>query len=149
MNVIEEISINGNKDEVWNVITDIDNCKNVISSIIQVSILNKPPSGLIGLEWKETREMFGKKATEIMWITDAVAGEYYATRAESHGAVYISNLSLKEKDNKTTLTMSFTGKPQTTIAKVLSFLMAPLINGSIRKALIKDLQDIKAFVEKS
>jgi len=149
MNVTKDIKINGSKDEVWKVITDIDNCKNVISSIIKVNVINKPPSELVGLKWEETREMFGKEATETMWITDAVVGEYYATRAESHGSVYLSQLSLKEEDSKTTLTMSFTGNPQTVVANVVSFLMAPLIKGSIKKALVKDLQDIKAFIEKS
>jgi len=45
--------------------------------------------------------------------------------------------------------MSFNGIPQTFAAKALSFLMRPLINSSIKKALVKDLQDINAYVEKS
>jgi len=101
------------------------------------------------LKWEETREMFGKEAMETMWITDSVVNEYYATRAESHGSVYITKLSLKESDGSTLLTMSFNGIPQTFAAKVLSFLMRPLINSSIKKALVKDLRDIKAYVEKS
>lgn len=149
MDVTEDITIAASKESVWKVITDIDNCQNVISSILRIDVLNRPNSGLIGLKWQETREMFGKEATEIMWITDAVENEYYATRAESHGSIYVSKLHIKENNGKTSLAMSFTGTPCSFAAKVLSFLMAPMIKSSIRKALKKDLNDIKAFLEKS
>jgi uncharacterized membrane protein len=147
MNVTETIQINGPSDAVWKTITDIDNCKNVISAIMNVDVLERPENGLVGLKWQETREMFGKEATETMWITDASADEFYATRAESHGSVYISKLSLSQDGEITNLTMSFTGEPQTFTAKLLSTLMAPMIKSSLKKALAKDLSDIKNFVE--
>ncbi|MDH5432897.1 MAG: SRPBCC family protein [Gammaproteobacteria bacterium] len=148
MKVTEEIEIKGSKESVWKVITDIDQWQNVISSIIKINVINKPESELVGLKWQETREMFGKEATETMWITDVVAGEYYATRAENHGSVYITQLSIKEEDGKSTLSMSFTGTGESFIAKFFSILMAPLIKSSIKKALIKDLEDIRDFIEK-
>ncbi len=121
----------------------------MISSILRIIILNKPSADIVGLKWEETREMFGKEATETMWITESEVNEYYCTRAESHGSVYITKLSLKTIDNSTLLTMSFNGIPQSIIAKVLSFVMGPLIKKSMKKALTKDLEDIKAYVEKS
>ena len=149
MIVTEVIEINQTKDAVWKAITDIENCERIITSIIRVNILNKPSSGIVGLKWEETREMFGKEASETMWITDSVTNEYYSTRAESHGSVYITKLSLTAIDSGTLLTMSFNGIPQSFFAKILSFLMSPLIRNSIKKALIKDLADIKAYVEKN
>jgi carbon monoxide dehydrogenase subunit G len=149
MIVTVEIAINKPKESVWNAITDIENCQSMISSIIKINVLHKPSAGLIGLKWEETREMFGKEAMETMWITDSVVNEYYCTRAESHGSVYITRLSLKDSGDTTLLTMSFNAIAQTGIAKILSLLMGPLIRKSIKKALIKDLQDIKAFVEKN
>jgi hypothetical protein len=44
----------------------------VISSILKITILNKPANDLVGLKWEETREMFGKEAMETIWITDSV-----------------------------------------------------------------------------
>ncbi len=148
MNVTVDTEINRSKDVVWKAITDIGNWEYVIPSILKISVLNKPPNGLVGLKWEETREMFGKEATETMWITDSDENKHYSTRAESHGSVYITKLSLKENDGSTVLTMSFYGTPQTIVAKILSFIMKPLINSSIKKALVKDLRDIKAYVEK-
>ena len=91
--------------------------------------------------------MFGKEATEVMWVTDSVDNEYYCTRAESHGSVYISRLSLTESAGITSLTMSFSGEAQSLIAKVLSMLMGIFIKGAMVKELQRDLADIKNFVE--
>ena len=84
---------------------------------------------------------------ETMWITDAVTNEHYSTRAESHGSVYITKLSIDDCESGTLLTMSFSGYPQTLFAKIVAFLMLHFIRSSIRNALIKDLEDIKSFVE--
>jgi len=148
LKVTANIEINKSRDSVWKAITDIENCAHMISSINKINILNNPAEDFVGLKWEETRVMFGKEATETMWITDFVEEEYYSTRAESHGSVYLSKLSLSKSGNGTLLTMSFEGIAQTYAAKLLSFLMGPFIKNSINKALTKDLQDIKLFVEK-
>ncbi|MFC1795824.1 hypothetical protein ACFL1V_01820 [Pseudomonadota bacterium] len=93
--------------------------------------------------------MFGKEATETMWVTDSVENEYYSTRAASHGSVYVSRLSLTESARKTTLTMSFSSEARSWVAKILSTLMGVFIKGAIEKELQKDLVDIKKYVEQS
>ena len=93
--------------------------------------------------------MFGKEATEIMWITESVENEYYATRAESHGSVYISRLALRESPNGSELSMSFSGEATSLTAKILSAMMGVFISGSIKKALQKDLMDIKQYLEQA
>ena len=64
-----EVTINGSKEDVWNMITDIENSSKTITGIEQIEILEKPGDGLVGLKWRETRTLFGRTATEIMWIT--------------------------------------------------------------------------------
>ncbi len=147
MQVSTEISINANKAAVWKAITDIENSARMISSINRVEVIDKPAATLAGLKWKETRTLFGKEATETMWVTELKEHEYYATRAENHGSVYITKRSLNESNNSTLLTTTFEGMPQTTTARLLSFLMSPLIKSSIRKTLAKDLQEIKNYIE--
>ncbi|NNJ97060.1 MAG: SRPBCC family protein [Gammaproteobacteria bacterium] len=148
MTVTVQIQIDKPREIVWKAITDIENAENMISGISAIHVLHKPEHGLAGLKWEETRKMFGKSATETMWVTDAIENEYYDTRAESHGSVYLTRLSLRDRGSGTMLAMSFTGIPQTTGAKILSFLLAPLITKSIKKALLNDLRDIKTFTEK-
>jgi hypothetical protein len=149
MIVTVDIKIEKSKDSVWRAITDIENWQSMISSILKIVILNKPTGDFVGLKWEETREMFGKEAKETMWITYSEVNEYYCTRAKSHGSVYISKLSLSDSGSSTLLTMSFSGIAQTSMAKILSFVMGPLIKKSMKKALTKDLEDIKKYVEKS
>ena len=143
-----QISINGSKEEVWEVITNIENWQKTITGIEKIEVLKKPTNGLVGLKWKETRTMFGKTATEIMWITDAKEKESYSTRAESHGAVYITNLVLSEHDHGTQLTIEFKGIPQTFGAKLMSAIMGFFFKSATKKALTQDLVDIKAVIEK-
>ena len=148
MDVSVDIEIATDKSRVWQAIIDIDHCMKMIPSILAVDILSRPESGLVGLKWKETRLMFGKEASETMWITDALENEYYSTRAESHGSIYRTRLSLKEKgESRCILTMTFDGEAQSFLMKVLSVIMSPMMKGSMKKVLLKDLTDIKRYVE--
>ena len=149
MKIKSKVSIKGRKEDVWHAITDIEGSVEMISAIESIEILEKPESGILGLKWKETRTMFGKEATEIMWVTDAKENEYYQTRAENHGAVYISRLEINEVGQETKLTMGFEGEAQSFGAKIMSFLTGFMFKGATEKALKQDLIDIKAFVEKS
>lgn len=141
-----QITINSSKEKVWKVITDIENSVNTIKGIEKIEILEKPADSFTGLKWRETRTMFGQTATEVMWITDAVENEYYTTRAESHGAIYTTELVLSDKGSSTELTMDFGAELVTFKAKLFS-LMGFLFIGATKKALKEDLEDIKAKVE--
>jgi carbon monoxide dehydrogenase subunit G len=132
---------------VWKTVTDIDNAAKTIAGIESVEVLQRPASGIVGLKWKETRTLFGKTAQETMWITDASEPEFYKTRAESHGSIYVSTIGLKEKDGGTELSMRFSGQPVTLSAKFFLAALGFLFKGATKKALAKDLQDIKAAVE--
>ncbi|AIY04726.1 hypothetical protein Plano_0761 [Planococcus sp. PAMC 21323] len=148
MKVSTQIDINSTKEKVWQVITDIENSANVISGIINIEILHPAEGDFVGLKWRETRKMFGKEAQEIMWITDSKEVHYYQTRAESHGAVYISRLAITEKNNDVvTLEMSFEGQSITLMAKIMSGIFSIFMKKSMRKALEIDLQDIKNYCE--
>ena len=147
MHISSKISVNAPKQDVWRVITDIENATNTISAIENIEILNKPSDGIVGLKWSETRIMFGKSATETMWITDAVEDDFYATEAQSHGAVYRSKMYVADQDGATELGFEFNAEPQTFGAKFLSATMGFLFKGATEKAMHQDLVDIKAKVE--
>ena len=131
MNVKVQVLVQSSKERVWNIITDIEKAASTIRAIDEIVIL-EPPSAksIIGLKWKETRTLFGKSASEIMWITDSVQNVYYTTRAESHGSIYKSKLSLAREGQKTLLTMEFKAKAETRTAKIMSFLMGFMMKGA-------------------
>ncbi len=147
MNVEVQVDINGTKEEVWKVITDIENSVDTISGIEKIEVLEKPADSFVGLKWRETRTMFGRTATEVMWITDTVENQSYKTRAESHGAVYITTLEISDADENVRLSMNFEGMPQTFGAKIMSALTSGMVKKSTEEALMQDLIDIKAKVE--
>jgi hypothetical protein len=91
--------------------------------------------------------MFGRTATEVMWITDAVENQSYKTRAESHGAIYVATLEISDKGENVGLSMNFEGTPQTFGAKLMSALTSGMFKKATEEALMKDLIDIKAKVE--
>jgi hypothetical protein len=149
MRVQVRVCIDGTKEDIWQVITDIKGSEKTIGAIEGIEILEKPATGLTGLKWRETRTMFGQTATEVMWITDVKENDYYQTRAESHGAIYISKLQIEEQEDKTYLTMAFHGQAQSLAAKIMSVATGFLFKSATQKALQKDLEDIKVAVEKS
>lgn len=142
-----QVSINGSKAAIWAAITDIENASATIRGIENIEVLEKPANGLVGLKWRETRMLFGKPATAEKWITDAAENEFYKTRAESDGFIFLSTMSISEGSGGTTLTSSHDSKPQSIVAKVMSIPMRILFKGVAKKALLQDLNDIKSAVE--
>ncbi|WP_438312815.1 SRPBCC family protein [Sporosarcina sp. FA9] len=148
MKVSAKININSTKEKVWEVIADIENSVNVISGIIKIEILNPAGDNLVGLKWKETRRMFGKEAEEVMWVTHSKKYDYYQTRAESHGAIYLSRLNITEENNGVvTLEMSFEGQASSLMAKIMSGVFGTFMKKSMTKLLEVDLEDIKKSCE--
>ncbi len=140
--------INATPAQVWKIVTDFENIARNISAITDANILEQPDTGIIGLKWQETRVMFGKEATETMWISAAKDGEWYETTAHNCGSIYNSRIEVEEIDGATKLSMSFTATPETLSAKLFS-VIGFLFNGAIKKAFQQDLLDIKRLDEGS
>jgi len=141
------VDINAPKAEVWKAICDIENAATNIDGIQKVEVLDRPAAGLVGFKWKETRKMFGKEATETMWITEAVENDYYQAHAESCGCHYVSTMRVSDEGSGSRLTMSHETQAQTVVAKVVAASMGILFKGAMKKLIQQDLNDIKNVVE--
>jgi len=106
MIVEAQVTINGSKAAIWAAITNIENASETISGIEKIEVLQKPANGLVGLRWRETRMLFGKPATAEKWITDAAENEFYKTKAEDQGFVYLCTKSISESSGGITLETS-------------------------------------------
>jgi len=148
MKLTVETDVRAAPEAVWRIVADIENAASTVEAIESVEVL-EPARGpsLVGLKWRETRTMFGKQATEVMWVTDARDGSHYETRAESHGAVYRSRVAVDPDADGARLSMTFQAQPVTLGAKVMWGVTGFLFKGATRKALAKDLADIKAAAE--
>ena len=148
MLVEARVTINGSKAAIWAAMTNIENSAEIIRGIEKIEVLERPATGLVGLKWRETRTLFGKPATAEKWITEAAENEFYKTRAESDGFVFLSTTTIAESRGGMTLTSSHDSKPQSIVARLMSIPMGLLFKGVARKALLQDLNDIKAAVER-
>jgi hypothetical protein len=146
MKVEAQIKINATKPEVWKAITNIQNADKIISGVEKIEILKEPANGLVGLKWQETRMYFGKPSAIDKWITDAVENNFYKTRAEMDGFVFITTMTISESGNDIFLTSSHETQSQSLITKIKSLPMI-FFKGILRKAILKDLTDIKSEVE--
>ena len=146
MTVEAHVTINGSKAAVWAATTDIVNLAQLLSGVEKIEAVEKPATGLVGLKWKETRKLFGESATVEKWITEAKENEYYTTRAEDSGFVFITTNRISGSDGSVTLTGIHETQPQGFAAKLKALPMV-FFMGVIKKAILQDLNDIKKAVE--
>lgn len=133
---------------VWEILTDLDGSPRRLSAIEAVERLDGGGPLTVGTRWKETRRMFGQSATEEMEIVAMDAPRSYTVGAESGGAVYRTVMAVDPiGEGRSRLSMSFDATPTGRVAAIASKVMSPLMSRSMRKALARDLADIKAAAE--
>ena len=148
MIVEAQVTINRSKAAIWAAITNIENASDFISGIEKIEILEKPGNGLVGLRWRETRMLFGKPETAEKWITEAAENEFYNTRAEDGGFVFLTSMRISESRGGMTLTSTHVSEPQGIVARLMVIPMNLFFKGVAKKAVEQDLNDIKAAVER-
>jgi len=146
MQITATDTVNAPIDRVFEVFSDVANCGDRISGITELEVLSDVQSGL-GVKWRETRVMFGKEATEEMWMSGYDAPNSYQVEAESHGTHYLTTFTFKAIDDNTTeVSWIFEGKAISLMAKLMMPLGA-LFKGATRKMMAADITDLKNYVE--
>jgi len=139
--------INAPRQAVFNLFADFENAAKNIASIEKMEFVEGDPTQPgEGLKWKETRTVFGKEATETMWIAEIRPPEMYRVKSDSYGTDYESTYTFTEAADGTEVTMTFGGKPVTTKAKLQS-LFAWLFIPATRKMLRQDITELKRKLE--
>lgn len=146
MKVQAEVTINANIDQVFSTFSDLESIEKIISEILEFEVLNGPTKMEVGTKWKETRKVFGKEATETMWVSEFNKNSNYVVLADSHGTKYRSEYTFSNISEKTIVKMSFTGTPYTFGAKLMGF-MAFIFSNSLKKLLEKDMTELKNYCE--
>mmetsp|Transcript_51599 Transcript_51599/g.154917 ORF Transcript_51599/g.154917 Transcript_51599/m.154917 type:complete len:171 (-) Transcript_51599:1672-2184(-) len=146
-------------DNIWGVLTAIENWKDVISGIEDLVVVKGDASNFgPGLVWDETRTMFGRSETEQMELVEVDAERYYMKSiSESCGMAMEFYHIVKPAEAKVehnggggqsscTLEVHFASKSLTWSAWAFSW-VGYLTRGMMRKVILQDLNDIKAAVE--
>ena len=127
------------------VATDVKAWPGIISGIESTEILTRDPIGA-GTRFRETRRMHGTLATEEMVFAEFDPPTRFVLTAYNHGTRYRATHDFKSAGLATEMTLTFSGRPITRMAHVLSpvaFLFAPLL----RRQLAGDLADLKRAIE--
>lgn len=132
-------------DEVFARAIDFVNAPQAIRGIEKVEMLTDGSVGK-GTRFRETRTMFGREAVEEMEITRFEPPSLYALGANSHGCEYLSTFRLHERQGSTEIELTFESTPLTLSAKVMSFLMKPMLK-TVASECAKDLADLKRSIE--
>jgi hypothetical protein len=148
MEIHVELPIQAAPETIWHIITDIEHAPAYIQGIDAIEIIEQPAVGLVGLKWRETRTFFGQTVDEVIWITAAAPNQYYRSKAVNHGNSYTTEFRIDPAPDYTVLQVNFRAKAQTLGARVLAFIFRLLAQNATQKALLQDLEDIKAAAEK-
>lgn len=146
MKISASCEITAPKAEVFQVFSDLRALPQNVEAITKIEILTSGDIGL-GTRFKETRVMFGKEASEVMEITAFSPPDKLQEEARSSGMHYVSVWSFSESNGVTTVNIDFSGKAETFVAKVLSLIFS-FMAGSMKKAFLADMNDLKKVLEK-
>ncbi|MDJ0336445.1 SRPBCC family protein [Salinibacterium sp. G-O1] len=146
MKIQSSVDVDAAPEKVFAVFSDLDVFAAEVPGITKVEILAGPVQMQAGTKWRETRIMFGKEATEEMWVTAIEQDASYVVEAESHGTHYRSEYLFTPVGSSTRVQMTFEGRPLTFGASVGSLLMV-FFAGATKKALLKDMLELKRVCE--
>ncbi len=148
MNLTVSREIAAPADAVWAIMTDLASFEETISAIQSVKTLSEGTSFGLGTKWRETRTFFGRRATEVMWVTEIDPGRSYVVNAESHGSKYTTTISVTPTGSGASkVTIDFGAEPVGTMAKVMKATIGRFFENATKKAFAQDLDDIAAAAE--
>ena len=132
-------------ERVFAAATDLASLPETMSGIDSVEVLSDGPFGE-GTRWRETRTLYGRQATEEMWVTGFDPPRSYMVEAASHGARYRTEITFVPEGDGTRVTFTFAARPVSLVARLFS-VFGGLMLKSVRTALEADLEDLKRVAE--
>lgn len=141
-------TIAASADEVWAAVCDLDSWPERISSIERVERVSGEPLG-VGSVFRETRVMMGREHTEEMTVAERDdAQRRVVFHAHNCGCFYHTVQRVDEAPGGgSVMTISFTGTPETFMAKIMGVIMAPMMKKTLIKCLRDDMADLKRALE--
>ena len=141
------ISINATPEDVFAVVSDVENSPDRIDWYEKVDMLTDGPVR-VGTKWRETRRMNNKPSIEDWEITAFDSPNQFSAYCDSHGYDVQWTMRVDAEGDGSRLTLNMSTRPRSFIGK----LMTPvewLMSGMMMKIVRKDLESTKAFIEKA
>ncbi|WP_404452111.1 SRPBCC family protein [Virgibacillus necropolis] len=127
---------------------DLDSAKNWMQGLVGIERLDEGPLQ-VGSQWKETRKMFGKEASEHFEVIELEEPEKIVLRCDGTKGTMgkgelVFTYIISSSDDYTDITLSGEVKGLTGLSKLFGKMMA----GTFKKASAKDLDALKSYLEK-
>ena len=142
--------ISASPERVWEVLTDLEHAAQTLSGVTSVQLMTDGPYA-VGTRWRETRTMFGRSATEEMWVAECDPLRRTEVRAESGGVAFVTQFQLMLLTDGTETELSMRFAADTTKSSGLQSVAMKMFGRfaarASRKSLEQDLADIAAAAE--
>jgi carbon monoxide dehydrogenase subunit G len=142
--------VDATPDAVWSILTDVPSAASNLSGVTSVEALSDGPYR-VGTRWRETRTMFGRQASEEMWVTEVDAPRSTVVEAESAGTHYTTTFTVTPESGGCSLAVRFAGESvsPSRVQKIVWKVLGRFGLRAASKAMRTDLDDIAKAAERS
>lgn len=143
---IYSATIDAPVETVFEGFADFEQAADRVDAIESVEMLTDGPTRM-GTQFKETRTMFGRQATETMEVTEFRQNRLITVSADSCGSHFDTRFQFTPQGDKTKVDVEMNIQAQTWIAR----LMAPigfLMKGQMTKMMTADFNQIRDWCER-
>lgn len=129
---------------VFETVANATNYTKAVSDIVKVEFLTDQRSG-VGTRFRETRMMGRRAATTELEVTEYVANERIRMVSDSGGTVWDSIFTVTpvEDGDATRLELVMEARPY----RLLSRILVPLTKSIVAKAIARDMDAVKGYLE--
>ena len=136
------VTIRAPLEMVFDTIAHIENFAKASPAIVGVEFLSETRRG-VGTRFLETRRVGGGEGSSELEVTEYEPHERVRIVSDAGGTVWDSLFVVRESGGKTELTLTMEARPY----KLLARLTSPLLKGTIRKAIVSDMEAVKSYCE--
>jgi uncharacterized protein YndB with AHSA1/START domain len=129
---------------VFQTISRPERFSQAIPDIIQTEILSSQQYG-VGTRFRETRTMNGRTAVAEMEVAEQVEDQLIRLDAEMGGTLWSTRFTLRPQGPSVDLEMQMTAQAK----NMLSRLITPMLMSMVTKAMVADMDHVKAYCEKT
>lgn len=132
-------------NRVFAVFADIPRAAEYVEAITGIEMLSAGEVAA-GTRFRETRSTHGRSETLELAVERFEPPLRYSVIADAHGTHYETLFEFTPEGGGTRVRMRFVGRATSPFAKAMAVLCRPLMGG-VKKAIAKDLVDLKRVVE--
>jgi uncharacterized protein YndB with AHSA1/START domain len=146
MQTVVEATAQAPPEAVFAAATDIAGWPRFMSGIAEVELLT-PGAVTAGTRFRETRAMFGRRASEEMTVAEMLPPQRLVLTAYNHGTAYRAEHSFQPEAGGTRIALKFEGRPVSLLAR-LFMPLGVVFMGTVKRQLQADLADLAREAER-